>query len=140
MGMLLSVRRATSTTLPERMRAWMSSVTSQTFTFMPAITRPPDSQNAMNSRASRSPRVDDLVVAAGNGQSRAFHAEVVLVGEEVRDGVVHDGLPEHRPGGGRAPVQGVRPVLDPAAAANPLNVPPPTPSPGATTCPPCQET
>ena len=29
MGILASVRRATSTTLPERMRAWMSSVTSQ---------------------------------------------------------------------------------------------------------------
>jgi hypothetical protein len=101
----------------------MSSVTSQTFTFMPAMTRPPDSQNAMNSRASRSPRVDDLVVAAGNGQSRAFHAEVVLVGEEVRDGVVHDGLPEHRPGGGRAPVQGVRPVLDLPPPRTPLSVP-----------------
>jgi hypothetical protein len=55
-GMEGSVRREVSTTRPERMRAWMSSLTSQTLTFMPATTTPPDSQNAMNSSASRSPR------------------------------------------------------------------------------------
>jgi hypothetical protein len=56
MGVEGSARRATSTWRFERMRAWMSSVTSQTLTFIPATTAPPDSQNAMNSRASRSPR------------------------------------------------------------------------------------
>ena len=55
-GMDGSARRAGSRVRFERMRDWMSSVTSQTLTFMPAIRRPPLSQNAMNSRVERSPR------------------------------------------------------------------------------------
>jgi hypothetical protein len=55
-GMSGLVRRERSTSRPERMRAWMSSLTSQTLTFIPAITRPCESQNEMNPRAARSPR------------------------------------------------------------------------------------
>ena len=51
-----SVRRWMSTLAEERTSAWMASVTSQTFTFIPATTLPSDSQNAMNSRPDRSPR------------------------------------------------------------------------------------
>ncbi len=54
---------------------------------------------------------------AGLGQAGAFHAEVVLVAVEVRHPVVADGLAEHGPGGGRAAVQGVGPVLDADPAA-----------------------
>ncbi len=55
-GMSGLVRRERSTCRAERMRDWMSSLTSQTLTFMPAMTVPRRSQNAMNSSASRSPR------------------------------------------------------------------------------------
>src|SRR5579875_3308023 len=51
-----SVRRGMLTGLPERISSWMSSLTSQTFTFMPATTTSSDSQNAMNSSDSLSPR------------------------------------------------------------------------------------
>jgi phosphoglycolate phosphatase len=50
------VRRVGSTWRAERIRDWMSSLTSQTLTFMPAMTAPALSQNAMNSSESRSPR------------------------------------------------------------------------------------
>ena len=39
----------------------MASVTSQTFTFMPATTRPPGSQKAMNSRLGGVAAEDDAV-------------------------------------------------------------------------------
>ena len=39
-----------------------------------------------------------------------LHAEVVLVGEEVRQPVVDDVLAEHRPRGRGPPVQRVRPL------------------------------
>ena len=71
----------------------------------------------MNSSGLRVAAVDDLVVAAGLGQARALHAEVVLVAEEVGHPVVHDGLAEHGLGRGRAAVQGVGPVLDANAPA-----------------------
>src|SRR6185437_9576992 len=61
--------------------------------------------------------VEDLVVAARGRQARALHAEVVLVAVEVRHLVVADGLAQHGPGGGRAAVQGVGPVLDANPAA-----------------------
>ena len=51
-----SERRAGSRGLAERMRAWMSSLTSQTLTFMPATSLPSLSQKAMNSSVSLSPR------------------------------------------------------------------------------------
>ena len=50
------VRRERSTGRAERMRDWMSSLTSQTLTFMPATTVPRESQKAMNSSPARSPR------------------------------------------------------------------------------------
>src|SRR6516164_1568244 len=56
--------------------------------------------------------VGDLVVAAGRGQARALHAELVLVAVEVGHLVEYDRLAEHRPGGGRAAVQRIGPVLD----------------------------
>ena len=96
----------------------MSSLTSQTLTFMPAITAPRESQNAMNSAVPvPGRRGSDLVGGARRGQARAFHAEVVLVAEEIRHPVVADGLAEHGPGGGRAAVQRVGPVLDADPAA-----------------------
>ena len=73
------VRRVGSTWRAERIRDWMSSLTSQTLTFMPAITAPLESQNAMNSSVVRVAAVEDLIVGAGRGQAGAFHAEVVLV-------------------------------------------------------------
>ena len=92
------------------MSCWIGSVTSQTLTFMPAVTRPSCSQNAMNSPSSGLPRV--TTVSAGPAEPRVLHAEVVLVGEEVRHPVVADLLPEHRPRGGRTAVERVGPVLD----------------------------
>ncbi|GAA3235386.1 hypothetical protein GCM10020256_53210 [Streptomyces thermocoprophilus] len=56
-----------------------------------------------------------LVVGAGRRPAAVLHAEVVLVGEEVRHPVVDDVLAEHGAGGGRAAVQRVRPVLHPHA-------------------------
>ncbi len=58
-GMPGLARRAGSTGRAERIRDWMSLLTSQTLTFMPAVTTPPESQNATNSRVafgSGSPR------------------------------------------------------------------------------------
>ena len=51
-----STSRARSTGWPERTRAAMASVTSQTLTFMPASTRPWRSQKAMYSPLATSPR------------------------------------------------------------------------------------
>jgi len=51
-----SASRSGSTRAPDRTSRSMSSVTSQTLTFIPASTRPPASQNAMNSRPATSPR------------------------------------------------------------------------------------
>ena len=51
-----SARRSGSTTAPDPISALMSSVTSQTLTFMPATTRPSRVQNAISSRPSTSPR------------------------------------------------------------------------------------
>src|SRR4051812_31863697 len=48
--------RSTGISPRDPIRALIASVTSQTFTFMPASTRPSFSQNAMNSRLSASPR------------------------------------------------------------------------------------
>src|SRR6185437_12882143 len=50
-----SASLAGSTGWPERTRAWMASVTSQTLTFMPASTRPALIQKAMNSPLATSP-------------------------------------------------------------------------------------
>src|SRR5690606_19909784 len=55
----------------------------------------------------------DPVVAARLGVAGVLHAEVVLVGEEVRHAVVADLLAEHGPGRGGPAVQRVVPVLDP---------------------------
>ena len=46
----------TFTGLPARTSPWIASLTSQTLTFIPACTRPPASQKAMNSRWATSPR------------------------------------------------------------------------------------
>src|SRR5690606_21958324 len=51
-----SASRVLSTRAPERISAWTSPVTSHTLTFIPATTRPPDSQNTTNSREATSPR------------------------------------------------------------------------------------
>src|SRR5512146_1284297 len=59
----------------------------------------------------------DLVVAAGQRQARAFHAEVVLVAVEVGHPVVLDLLAEHRLGGRLAAVERVRPVIHAQVAA-----------------------
>ena len=52
----LSVSFAVSTSVRERIRSLIVSLTSQTFTFMPATTRSPFIQKAMNSRSSTLPR------------------------------------------------------------------------------------
>ena len=98
------------------MRRWIGSVTSQTLTFMPATTRSPVSQKAMNSRVAGSPRKTTRSQVAG--EARVLHADVVLVGEEVRQAVVDVGVAEHGAGGDRPLVQRVGPVLD----ADPLAV------------------
>ena len=59
---------------------------------------------------------DDAVPVAG--EARVLHADVVLVGEEVRQAVVGVGAAEHVAGGGRPLVERVGPVLD----ADPLAV------------------
>src|SRR5690606_11135118 len=55
---------------------------------------------------------DHLVVGAGRGPAAVLHAQVVLVGEEVRHAVVRLVPAEHGAGRGRAAVEGVGPVLD----------------------------
>ena len=69
-----------------RISAWMVSVTSQTLTFMPATTRSPASQKAMNSRLAGSPR--KTTRSQLGAKPGVLHADVVLVGEEVRQAVV----------------------------------------------------
>ena len=103
---------AGSTRSPERMSSWIGSVTSQMLTFIPASTRRSCSQNAMNSRACEVAADHDLVVAVGLGVAGVLHAEVVLVGEEVRQPVVGGGSAEHGLGGDGRLVQRVGPVLD----------------------------
>ena len=85
-------------------------MTSQTLTFMPAVTRPSRSQKAMNSRVAGSPR--KTTSSPGRAVARVLHADVVLVGEEVRDPLVDDVLAKHRAGRRRALLQCVGPVLD----------------------------
>jgi hypothetical protein len=68
-----------STGLPDRTRAWIGSVTSQTLTFMPASTRPPASQNARNSRSSTLPRKTTWSFDVAG----VLHAQVVLVGMKL---------------------------------------------------------
>lgn len=55
-GTSASASLAASTSRPPRTISWITSLTSQTLTFMPAMTRPRESQKAMNSRESGSPR------------------------------------------------------------------------------------
>ena len=69
-----------------RMSRWIGSVTSQTLTFMPATTRSPASQKAMNSRVAGSPR--KTTRSQVRREAGVLHADVVLVGEEVRQAVV----------------------------------------------------
>ena len=57
------------------------------------------------------------VRGAGRDPAGVLHAEVVLVGEEVRQLVVADVLAQHGAGGGRPGMQGVGPVLDPDPGA-----------------------
>ena len=57
------------------------------------------------------PAHDHLVV--GRAEPDVLHAEVVLVGEEVRHPLVAHVLAEHRPCRGRPLIQRVGPVLDP---------------------------
>ena len=111
-----SARRRSSTATRSRMSRWIGSVTSQTLTFMPATTRSPASQKAMNSRLAGSPRKTTRSQRAG--EARVLHADVVLVGEEVRQAVVGVGAAEHVARRGRALVERVGPVLD----ADPLAV------------------
>ena len=93
----------------------MGSVTSHTFTFIPATTRSSTSQKAMNSRLAGSPRNDHAI--PGASVARVLHADVVLVGEEVRQAVVRVSAPEHVARRRRSLVEGVRPVLDPNSLA-----------------------
>ena len=55
-GVSGSASEATGTWRRMRISSWIGPVTSQTFTFMPAVTRPSDIQKAMNSRSSTLPR------------------------------------------------------------------------------------
>ena len=84
----------------------MASVASQVLTFMPAEdlsagSEPEGDELAVVGVAAE----DDLVVAAGLDVAGVFHAQVVLVGEEVRYPVVGDVLAEHRFGRGLRLVQ-----------------------------------
>src|SRR4051812_16151086 len=64
----MSGSRTASRSTPARdvMSALTSSTTSQTFAFMPAITRPCESQKAMNSRCARSPRKTSSSLPVGS--------------------------------------------------------------------------
>ena len=104
-----------STATRSRIRRWMVSVTSQTLTFMPATTRSPASQKAMNSRVAGSPR------KTTRSQSRAkpaYSMPTSYWSEKKYGSAVVGGRPaEHGAGGGRALVQRVGPVLDADALA-----------------------
>ena len=91
-------------------------MTSQTLTFMPATTRSPAEPEGDELAARGIAAEDDAVPVAG--EARVLHADVVLVGEEVRQAVVGVGVAEHVAGGGRPLVERVGPVLD----ADPLAV------------------
>ena len=96
----------------ERTRPGSARLTSQTLTFIPASTRSAaSSQKATNSRPADVAARHHPVVALG--VPGELHAQVVLVGEEVRHPVVGHVLPEHRLRCHRAGVEGVGPVLDP---------------------------
>ena len=88
-----SLTRWRSTCVRLRISAWMSSVTSQTLTFMPgqhaAVLEPEGDELARVDVAAE----DDLVPVGG--VAGVLHADVVLVGEEVRDLVVGLALAEH---------------------------------------------
>ena len=76
-----------------------------------ATTWSPSSQNAMNSRSPDRASEDDAVPAVG--EARVLHADVVLVGEEVRHPVVRL-RPDRASRGRRRPLlERVAPVLDP---------------------------
>jgi len=55
-GVSGSASRAAWTSRCDRISCWMGSVTSQTLTFMPAVTRPSAIQNAMKAPSSGLPR------------------------------------------------------------------------------------
>ncbi len=62
---------------------------------------------------------DDLVVAGWADVAGVFHAEVVLVGEEVRRSCVDGIFSEHCLGGGGALSARIRPVLDTQMSTQP---------------------
>ena len=93
----------------------MVSLTSHTLTFMPATTRSPAIQNAMNSRLAGSPR--KTTRSQLRGEAGVLHADVVLVGEEIRHAVVRGRVAEHVARRRRALVERVGPVLDADALA-----------------------
>ena len=92
------------------MIALRSSTTSQTLTFMAAVTMPSRCQKAMNWRSARLPRTDDRVgrIAVAD----VLHAQVVLIREEIRQPGVGRGVTGGVGPGGEALVEGVGPVLD----------------------------
>ena len=100
-----------STGASARIRSPMSDVTSQTLTFMPARTRPPAVQNAMNSRWARSPRTTTCRTRRA-GRSRCTPCPGRTGRCRSRAAGRRRRLAEHRPGGGGPGVQRVGPVLD----------------------------
>lgn len=63
-----SARLSAFTCVFERISCWIGSVTSHTFTFIPASTRPSFIQNAMNSRFPASPRITTSSYDPGGAQ------------------------------------------------------------------------
>ena len=86
----------------ERMSAWTCSLTSHTLTFIPPTTRP-SRQPEGDELAALAVAPEDHLVPFG-GVAGVLHADVVLIGEEVRDPVVadrrHRASPARRPGPG----------------------------------------
>ena len=111
--MASSASRSRATTVPTSAR--IGSMASQSLTCMPAWMRP-----SLSQKAARWPgRVTahyHVVVPVGVDVSDVLHAEVVLVGEEVRQSAVGVVLAEHVPRGHLGLLDGVVPVLDPDAA------------------------
>ena len=77
---------------------------------MPATTRCWRTQKATNWRVARSPPNHQAV--AGGGQPRILHANVVLVGEEVREPLIAGEAAEHATGRDRPLAQRGGPVPD----------------------------
>ncbi len=111
-----SASRARSTVARSCTSAWIGSLTSQTFTFMPA-TSVSAAEPEGDELAGAHVAADDELVRSRVVQAGVLHPDVVLVGEEVRDLVVAHVLAEHRARRRRALLEGVGPVLDADVAA-----------------------